>query len=515
MVQTRIHDFLNEAVTAKGAEQALIDFSDRTYSWDELQTAVDDAEAELKEVGLRPGDRVVLVFENCISVAAFIFAASRMDAIVVVVNARLTGAELERIIAHSDPSAVVFCTQASDTAQAHSVECSATKVYGAFVEAAIFKRASSTPEPVFSAPSEQVAILLYTSGTTGAPKAAMLTHGNLIAAAHASAKVRDMAATDMCYLALPLSHIFGLVTFLAVCSAKAAMRLEAKFSVERLYDALQSNVTHLPAVPQMHAHLFHYVHEQNKPACNRGVLRYVSSGGAPLDPVWKREAEAFYGLALQNGYGLTESAAGVCLTVNKLGDPDISAGRPMQGCILKLDMHSVGAEPDKGIGEILIGGPQVMKGYFRDADESAKVLTDDGFFRTGDLGRCDEEGRLHIAGRSKELIIRSGFNVYPVEVEAALTDHPEVIVAGVVGRAVSGNEEVLGFVKIAPDCTLTEADLKAFVHDKLAPYKRPSRIILAPDLPAAPTGKILKSKLIDFFSQDLGNPPESGTGGGT
>ncbi|MDP6022164.1 MAG: class I adenylate-forming enzyme family protein, partial [Alphaproteobacteria bacterium] len=127
-MQTRIHDFLNEAVTAKGAEQALIDFADRTYSWNELQTAVDDAEAELKEVGLRPGDRVVLVFENCISVAAFIFAASRMDAIVVVVNARLTGAELERIIAHSDPSAVVFCTQASDTAQAHSVECSATKV---------------------------------------------------------------------------------------------------------------------------------------------------------------------------------------------------------------------------------------------------------------------------------------------------------------------------------------------------------------------------------------------------
>ncbi|MGE4634675.1 MAG: AMP-binding protein, partial [Arenicellales bacterium] len=146
-MQTRIHDFLNEAVTTKGAEQALIDFADRTYSWDDLQYAVDDAEAELKEVGLRPGDRVVLVFENCISVAAFIFAASRMDAIVVVVNARLTRAELERIIAHSDPSVVVFCTQASDAAQAHGVECSATKVYGAFVEVAIFKRASSTPEP--------------------------------------------------------------------------------------------------------------------------------------------------------------------------------------------------------------------------------------------------------------------------------------------------------------------------------------------------------------------------------
>jgi acyl-CoA synthetase (AMP-forming)/AMP-acid ligase II len=150
-----------------------------------------------------------------------------------------------------------------------------------------------------------------------------------------------------------------------------------------------------------------------------------------------------------------------------------------------------------------VGGPQIMKGYFRDPEQSAKVLTGDGFFRTGDLGRFDDEGRLHIVGRSKELIIRSGFNVYPVEVEGALTDHPEVIMAGVVGRQVSGNEEVLAFVKVAADCGLSEADLSAFVKDRLAPYKRPTRIVLAQDLPVAPTGKILKTKLLSTFAEQL------------
>lgn len=124
--------------------------------------------------------------------------------------------------------------------------------------------------------------------------------------------------------------------------------------------------------------------------------------------------------------------------------------------------------------------------------------------RTGDLGRFDEKERLHIAGRSKELIIRSGFNVYPVEIEATLTEHPDVIISAVVGRAVMGNEEVLAFVKAAPESDVTEADLKAYLRERLAPYKRPERIVIAADLPAAPTGKILKSMLIETFHDQLG-----------
>ncbi len=145
-----------------------------------------------------------------------------------------------------------------------------------------------------------------------------------------------------------------------------------------------------------------------------------------------------------------------------------------------------------------------MKGYFRDPEQTAATLTSEGLLRTGDLGRFDDQGRLHIAGRTKELIIRSGFNVYPVEIEAVLTEHPDVIIAGVVGRAVAGNEEVLAFVKAAPESGITEAALQAYVRERLAPYKRPERIIVADDLPAAPTGKILKAKLIETFAERLG-----------
>ncbi|MEQ9692993.1 class I adenylate-forming enzyme family protein [Shimia sp. SDUM112013] len=495
-----IHDFAELAAANKPDSVAIIGQDDREISWSDLSKASHEAMQVLAGMGVEAGDRVVLCFENAIEVVAFLLGCSRLGAASVVVNARMTGPELKRIVAHSDPSAIMFSTSSSDAAKVHADTYGADEVSGVFGKAAVAPRSGSRREADF----EDVAVLLYTSGTTGHPKAAMLTHANLINAAKASADVRGMQEGDMTYLALPLSHIFGLVTVLAVSFAQGAARLEARFDVKRLYDALQQDVTLLPAVPQMHAHLFHYARTHDMPRYDRGLLRYVSSGGAPLDPAWKREAEAFYGLPLQNGYGLTECAAGVCATRNALGDPDISVGRAMLGSRLSLDMEAPGAHPEEGIGEILVHGPQVMKGYFRAPDQTAEVICEDGAFRTGDLGRFDPEGRLHIAGRTKELIIRSGFNVYPVEVEATLTEHPDVIIAGVVGRSVEGNEEVLAFVKTAPNSGLTEEVLKTFVADRLAPYKRPERIVVAHDLPAAPTGKILKAKLIETFKDQLG-----------
>ena len=176
----------------------------------------------------------------------------------------------------------------------------------------------------------------------------------------------------------------------------------------------------------------------------------------------------------------------------------------MGDCELKLDFDADGATADEGVGEILVRGKQIMKGYFRNPEQTAKVFDADGYFRTGDLGRFDDSGHLHIAGRSKELIIRSGFNVYPVEVEAALTEHADVVLAAVVGRAVQGNEEVLAFVQTAGGSSVDEEGLKLFVRDKLAPYKRPARIVVVDRLPAAATGKILKAKLIDTFAEELG-----------
>jgi acyl-CoA synthetase (AMP-forming)/AMP-acid ligase II len=255
----------------------------------------------------------------------------------------------------------------------------------------------------------------------------------------------------------------------------------------------------------MHALLMDHVARQGLTRLEGAKLRYVSSGAAPLDPAWKRKAEGFYGLPLQNGYGMTESTAGICGTRNPIGTPDVSVGPALPGIEIDLDPDMGGGEA--GVGEILTRGPHVMAGYYRNPKETARVLSEDGWLRTGDLGRIDADGRLTVVGRCKELIIRGGFNVYPPEVEAALNDHPDVIQCAVIGRTKpGGDEEVLAFVQCADPDALDIAALRAFAAVRLAAYKRPERIVAATALPAAPTGKILKHRLAEHFADRLADP---------
>jgi acyl-CoA synthetase (AMP-forming)/AMP-acid ligase II len=177
----------------------------------------------------------------------------------------------------------------------------------------------------------------------------------------------------------------------------------------------------------------------------------------------------------------------------------------MPGCEIRIDDTVPGG--GDGAGEVLVRGPNVMKGYYRNPEATTLVLDSDGWMHTGDLGRIDSKGFLHILGRTKEMIIHGGFNVYPPEVEAALNDHPQVIQCAVVGRAVDGDEQVLAFVQAAPDDMPDVEDLRAFAAERLAGYKRPARIIVATSLPAAPTGKILKHKLIQTFAAELDDKP--------
>ena len=198
---------------------------------------------------------------------------------------------------------------------------------------------------------------------------------------------------------------------------------------------------------------------------------------------------------------MTETTAGVSITKSEIGDPDISTGPPLPGVELRIDQTVPGG--GTGSGEVLVRGPHIMKGYFRNPDATANAVDAAGWLHTGDLGRVDADGRLHILGRSKELIIHGGFNVYPPEVETALNDHPLVIQAAVIGRQMGGDEKVMAFCQVAEDCDLTPEALRDFVAERLAGYKRPSKIILATSLPAAPTGKILKHKLLDAFADQL------------
>jgi len=490
------HGFLDDQIATRGDRPAVTDTVGADWSWSDLGAAVEEMKAHLSAAGVQRGDRVLLLAENCAAALAVLYATSKLGAAVIPFNARQTAAEIDRVIDHATPAVILMTSNVSQEARAHATRMGAKEISGVFGNLHMLAR-DSEPEG-----TGDVAVVLYTTGTTGDPKGVMLTHDNMRFGGMASANLRDMSAEDLIYGVLPITHVFGLASIVTAAAYRGAqIRFEARFSAARLYEALTEGVTLLSAVPQMHALLMQYTREQGFERLPSETLRYVSSGAAPLDPAWKRKAEAFYGVALQNGYGMTETTAGISATRHPIGDPDFSAGPPLPGVEVRIDESIEGG--GDGAGEVLTRGGHVMKGYFRNPEATAKVLDRDGWLHTGDLGRIDDRGFLHILGRSKELIIHGGFNVYPPEVEAALNDHPQVIQSAVIGRVVGGDEKVMAFCQVPEGSDLTAEALRSFVAERLAGYKRPSQIILAPSLPAAPTGKILKHKLMDAFADQL------------
>lgn len=495
----RLPQMLAATVARTPDAPAISDSTGAAWSYADLDRASEEMAQVLTGAGVAANDRVLVLVENCAAAAAVLFGAWKIGATAIPFNARQTTAEVERVIHHATPAVVIGTVEASPDAARHIDALDGERIEGAFGTLALHKR-TSDPEAAL----DDVAVLLYTTGTTGDPKGVMLRHAGMIFGGAASSALRHLTPADTVYCALPISHVFGLVSVLTGCVHSGAhLRMEARFSAQKLYDAAMDGVTVIPAVPQMHALVMQYVKEMGLQKLNAPALRYVSSGGAPLDPAWKRKAEAFYELPLQNGYGMTETTSGASATRNAIGSPDISVGPATPGTELAIDDQAPGGN-GAGEGEVLVRGPHVMKGYFRNEAETVKTLMPDGWLRTGDLGKIDDAGNLHILGRSKELIIHGGFNVYPPEVEAALNDHPQVIQSAVVGRNKGGDEEVLAFVQVAEGDAPDLEDLRAFVKERLAAYKRPKHIVLATSLPSAPTGKLLKHKMIEAFAEQLG-----------
>jgi acyl-CoA synthetase (AMP-forming)/AMP-acid ligase II len=233
------------------------------------------------------------------------------------------------------------------------------------------------------------------------------------------------------------------------------------------------------------------------------TLRFIYAGGSPLTPALKARVEAAFGLPLHNGYGMTETAPTISQTDTDAPRGDTSVGRPIPGLETRI---AGGAEE----GELWVRGPNVMLGYYRDAAQTAAVLAPDGWLNTGDVVRRGDGGALFIVGRTRELIVRSGFKIYPLEVETLLNAHPRVAQAAVVGRpAANGDEEAVAFVEVrgaAGDALPDE--LAAWLAGQLAPYKVPARVVVLAALPAGATGKVLKAALRDMAAA-LDSPPVS------
>jgi len=493
----RIGELARRGAGRFGAAPALIE-AGRTLDYRELGRAVDDAANALRELGVGPGDRALIVNENCAAALVLALAATLRDAWAVLVNARLSQRELDAIRAHCAPRRAFFTTEVSAEAGAHAAQLGAVRssLPGAGVVAVGPPDETAVPEPLHDDPSRQVAALLYTSGTTGAPKGVMLSHGNLLFAARSGAALRRLAPGDHVYGALPISHVFGFASVgLSALLAGAALHLVPRYTAERLATALaEGDISIVPGVPAMYARLLDHTRRTGR-AIAAPKLRFLYSGGAPLDAQLKADVEALFKQPLHNGYGLTETSPSLASTRLDAPRADLSIGPPVPGIEVRIVDAAGRAVPPGEVGELHVRGPNVMVGYYRSPGLTSEVLSTDGWFSTGDLARRDGEGNLFIAGRSKDLIIRSGFNVYPVEIESVLNEHPAVGQSAVVGRAVAGNEEVVAFVELRAGATATPEGLREFAAARLAPYKRPVEIVVLAALPATATGKILKSAL--------------------
>ncbi len=470
----------------------------------QLADAVDETARLLRERGARPGDRIMLAAENCIAQIVLIFAAARIDAWMVNVNARLSAAEFDAIRDHCQARLCLYTAGISTDAAAHGQRHGATPfdipgvsgLAGGRVAIGPLNEACE-PEPVYQDSEQQVAALIYTTGTTGNPKGVMLTHRNLLFIAATSSSVRMLTPQDRAYGVLPVTHVFGLASMaMSTLYAGASLYLAQRYSPAALIKAIdEDQLTILQGVPAMYARLLEYDYGDWNPS--RSKLRFVYAGGSPLDLTLKHDVERLFGRALSNGYGLTETSPTVSQTPADAPRDDTSVGFVVPGVQVRIVDERGQDLPAGEAGELWVRGPNVMKGYYRDPVLTRQAINAEGWLNTGDIARQETDGALFLMGRSKELIIRSGFNVYPVEVEAALNAHPAVVQSAVVGRAApGGNEEVVAFVELDPAAGLEDTRvLDDWLAARLSPYKRPSLIIAMPSMPAAPTGKILKGKL--------------------
>ena len=497
-LMTRLEDIPGNWVRARAGAVALVDASGE-FSWSELEAARTSLAAQLHALGVRPGDRVMILGENCAALVALLFAVATLDAWIVNVNARLSAREVDVIRDHCGACCVIYLPDASHDARAHAARHEALPMtpssgWGTFLRSPL--DASCSPEPAGGAPRDRVAALVYTTGTTGEPKGVMLTHANLLFVAAAAMQLRALTPEDHVLGVLPLSHVYGLSSVcLGSLLAGASIHLKPRFTPAVMQAALEvEQVTVCQGVPTMYSKYAEFLAATGQ-TLKAPRLRAIYCGGAPLAASVKRDVEAAFGLTLHNGYGLTEAAPTVTQTRHDAPRRACSVGPALPGVELRI-ARAGGEDAAPGdVGELWVRGPNTMRGYYRDEHASREALSPDGWLATGDLARIDPDGAVHIEGRLKELIIRSGFNVYPAEVEAVLNAHPEVSQSAVVGREVEGNEEVVAFVELVAGARVAAGELLEFAATSLAPYKRPAEVIVMARLPAAASGKVLKGRL--------------------
>jgi long-chain acyl-CoA synthetase len=477
-VNVNFADILRDTAQRHGERPALVD-GDRRLTWSELDQAVDRTAQGLAAAGLVPGYRVLLLVANSIEFVTSYLGILRAGLVAVPLNTGLTEAEVATVAEHSGARLAVAGAGLADRFEGIPTVAPDELVGDAPLLPSI--------DP------ETLAVLLYTSGTSGDPRAAMLTHRALIANVRNLGELGEdrMGPDDVVLGVLPMFHAFGLNAVLGwAVAAGATLVVEERFDPDETLGLIRGQgVTRLPlAPPALHALLA-------RPDLRDALqtVKVVLTGASTLDPSLAARFEEATGLHVHQGYGLTEASPGVTTTLGETAPKPGSVGRPLPNVEIRIaDEQGEDMEGDDP-GEILIRGANLFSGYWPDGVDGPD---EDGWYRTGDVGFLDADGDLFLVDRLRELIIVSGFNVFPSEVEEVLVGAPGVREAAVIGvPSEETGEAVKAFVVPLPDASVDAAAVRAYAESRLARFKCPVEIEVVANLPHSVTGKVAKGRL--------------------
>jgi long-chain acyl-CoA synthetase len=492
---------LLEDSAARKAEQACLSFEGKQVQYGELNAIADAMAYGLVARGLGPGDRCVLMMPNSIQWVACYYALAKIGAVVIPVNFLFRTGELGHIFKDSEAKGFIGHRdhleqplKAMETVSGMGLRiASGVSPEQGFIPLEEIPLARG-PFPTYPVRPDDPFAIIYTSGTTGLPKGAMLTHRNLASNAAIVAGMRPLTRSAVVLCVLPLFHIYGQTSALnAAIHLGLKIRLWPHFDPAGLLSAIEEEESSiLIAVPTILNRLLELA--KTRPVRRSGLV-FCISGAASLPVEVLRRFEETFRTTIYEGYGLTECSP-VCVE-NPFGIPTRpgSIGVPIPQFEARVvddeDRDVVRGE----VGELIVRGPGVMLGYLNQPDATARALRG-GWLHTGDLARMDSDGYIYIVDRKKDMIIRGGYNVYPRELEEILYAHPAVLEAAVIGIPHPDlGEEVAAAVVLREAARTTAEDIRAYMKERVAPYKYPRRIEFLPELPKSATGKIMKREI--------------------
>jgi len=506
-----LYALLEQTTENVGAKIALIADDGQKISYEQLKDKVDRLAGAWYRMGLQKGERIGLMLPNTPYYVISYYAAMRLGLVVVQINPNYTIRELVYIIKDAELNHIViqedqfdYVMQFVDMYNISNLFVTESTIYHANVLAQLIE---DTPPLHRTVPIDivnDIAVIQYTSGTTGKMKGVMLTQANLVANVFQNYAVygdKIRFGAEIVFTAIPLYHVYAMTSAMniGIFIGATNVLLESYDVDAALLKIKKYQPTFFPGVPRMY---IDFIHHPNAESYNLDCLRFCLCGSAPLPVDVIKKFERLTGTIIAEGYGLSEASPSTHrnppLGVRKIG----SIGTPLPHTESKIVDDEGNELPVQSVGELIVKGPQVMKGYWRNKEETVNALRN-GWLYTADLARQDEDGYFYIVGRKKEMIISNGFNVSPVEVEQILHEHPDVKEVAVVGipDAIEG-ERIKAFVALKEGSTVLKEELKGHCYQELTAYKIPKEFEFIDELPRNSVGKVIKTKLITMTNRN-------------